>query len=154
MTVLAVEGSFASVLGGAPAAAVVFSRDVDARTASDPRVAELEGRLASASGVERARLATELAELRTSVRAEKLGQVASEFDSVHSIHRAVSVDRSTPSSTPTTCGAHHRRHRGGPAGLIPAHDEGGRMPGAGLSAYALPVRLRLRGCVGWGRAAR
>ena len=31
MTVLALEGSFASVLGGAPAAAVVFSRDVDAR---------------------------------------------------------------------------------------------------------------------------
>jgi acetyl-CoA carboxylase carboxyltransferase component len=91
MTVLAIEGSFASVLGGAPAAAVVFSRDVDARTASDPRVAELEGALAQASGVERARLATELAELRTSVRAEKLGQVASEFDTVHSIHRAVSV---------------------------------------------------------------
>jgi acetyl-CoA carboxylase carboxyltransferase component len=91
MTVLAVEGSFASVLGGAPAAAVVFSRDVDARTASDPRVTELEAALTQASGVERARLATELAELRTSVRAEKLGQVASEFDTVHSIHRAVSV---------------------------------------------------------------
>jgi FPC/CPF motif-containing protein YcgG len=30
MTTLAVEGSFASVLGGAPAAAVVFARDVDA----------------------------------------------------------------------------------------------------------------------------
>jgi hypothetical protein len=32
MTVLALEGSFASVLGGAPAAAVVFSNDVNART--------------------------------------------------------------------------------------------------------------------------
>ena len=42
MTVLAVEGSFASVIGGAPAAAVVFARDVDARTAADPRVAELQ----------------------------------------------------------------------------------------------------------------
>ena len=43
MTVLAVEGSFASVIGGAPAAAVVFARDVDARTAADPRVADAPG---------------------------------------------------------------------------------------------------------------
>ncbi|WP_240474390.1 carboxyl transferase domain-containing protein, partial [Intrasporangium chromatireducens] len=46
MTVLAIKGSFASVLGGAPAAAVVFSRDVDARTAADPRIAALQERLA------------------------------------------------------------------------------------------------------------
>ncbi|RKT77736.1 acetyl/propionyl-CoA carboxylase alpha subunit [Terracoccus luteus] len=91
MTVLAVEGSFASVLGGAPAAAVVFARDVDARTASDPRVTDLEAQVSSSSGLDRARLAAELAELRSSVRSEKLGQVASEFDRVHSIHRAVSV---------------------------------------------------------------
>lgn len=91
MTVLAVEGSFASVIGGAPAAAVVFSRDVDARTAVDPRVTDLEAQLAEARGARRAQLATELAEVRTAVRAEKLGEVASEFDSVHSIHRAVSV---------------------------------------------------------------
>jgi acetyl-CoA carboxylase carboxyltransferase component len=91
MTVLAVEGSFASVIGGAPAAAVVFARDVDARTASDPRVAALEKRLSEAGNGDRARLGTELAELRASVRAEKLGEVAAEFDGVHSIHRAVSV---------------------------------------------------------------
>jgi acetyl-CoA carboxylase carboxyltransferase component len=91
MTVLAVEGSFASVIGGAPAAAVVFSREVDARTGADPRVKYLETRLAESTGLEHARLATELADVRTGVRAEKLGQVAAEFDSVHSIHRAVSV---------------------------------------------------------------
>jgi hypothetical protein len=34
------------VLGGAPAAAVVFAADVTARTAGDPRVAELEARIA------------------------------------------------------------------------------------------------------------
>ena len=45
MTVLAVEGSFASVIGGAPAAAVVFSGDVDARTSADARVRDLEARL-------------------------------------------------------------------------------------------------------------
>ncbi|HET7303267.1 MAG TPA: carboxyl transferase domain-containing protein [Segeticoccus sp.] len=91
MTVLAVEGSFASVLGGAPAAAVVFSRDVDARTAEDPRVKGLEAQLNSSSGSDRVRLTADLADLRTSVRAEKIGEVAAEFDRVHSIHRAVEV---------------------------------------------------------------
>ncbi len=36
MTVLAVEGSFASVIGGAPAAAVVFTGEVNKRTAATP----------------------------------------------------------------------------------------------------------------------
>ncbi|PWV84153.1 Acetyl/propionyl-CoA carboxylase, alpha subunit [Prauserella marina] len=91
MTVLAVDGSFASVLGGAPAAAVVFAGDVNARTAGDERVRELEARLAEAGGAERAALGTQLSEVRTAVRAEKLGEVAAEFDGVHSIRRAVEV---------------------------------------------------------------
>ncbi|MFG1952056.1 carboxyl transferase domain-containing protein [Micromonospora sp. NPDC048830] len=91
MTVLALEGSFASVLGGAPAAAVVFSGDVDRRTAADPRVRDLEARAAAASGTDRAALTAELDELRSSVRAEKLGEVAAEFDRVHNIQRAVEV---------------------------------------------------------------
>ncbi|GIF74960.1 ATP-binding protein [Asanoa siamensis] len=91
MTVLALEGSFASVLGGAPAAAVVFSGEVNNRTATDPRVTELQTSVASASGVERAALNARLAEVQASVRAEKLGEVAQEFDRVHSIQRAVEV---------------------------------------------------------------
>jgi acetyl-CoA carboxylase carboxyltransferase component len=91
MTVLAVEGSYASVLGGAPAAAVVFSGEVNARTANDPRVRELEARVTAASGADRAALAAELDDLRVAVRAEKLGEVAAEFDRVHSIQRAVEV---------------------------------------------------------------
>jgi acetyl/propionyl-CoA carboxylase alpha subunit/acetyl-CoA carboxylase carboxyltransferase component len=91
MTVLALEGSFASVLGGAPAAAVVFSGDVSSRTAADPRVRDLEARVAAASGPGQAGLSAELEELRSSVRAEKLGEVAAEFDRVHSIQRAVEV---------------------------------------------------------------
>ena len=43
MEVLAVEGSFASVIGGAPAAAVVFTRDVDERTRTDERVRQAAG---------------------------------------------------------------------------------------------------------------
>ncbi len=91
MTVLAVEGSFASVIGGAPAAAVVFAGDVDKRTAADPRVGELETRIAASSGTEGSVLRVELADLRASVRAEKISEVAREFDGVHDIHRAVAV---------------------------------------------------------------
>jgi acetyl/propionyl-CoA carboxylase alpha subunit/acetyl-CoA carboxylase carboxyltransferase component len=91
MTVLALEGSFASVLGGAPAAAVVFSGEVNTRTANDPRVTELQAQLPAASGADRAALNAQLAEVQSAVRAEKLGQVAAEFDRVHSIQRAVEV---------------------------------------------------------------
>ncbi|HEY0937071.1 MAG TPA: carboxyl transferase domain-containing protein, partial [Trebonia sp.] len=91
MTVLALEGSFASVLGGAPAAAVVFSAEVNNRTAADPRVTRLQGRLGETSGAERSALNVQLAEVQSAVRAEKLGQVAAEFDRIHSIQRAVDV---------------------------------------------------------------
>jgi acetyl/propionyl-CoA carboxylase alpha subunit/acetyl-CoA carboxylase carboxyltransferase component len=91
MTVLALEGSFASVLGGAPAAAVVFTGDVNNRTATDPRVTDLQARVAAATGAERAALNAQLAEVHAAVRAEKLGEVAAEFDRVHNIQRAVTV---------------------------------------------------------------
>ncbi|MGY1617336.1 carboxyl transferase domain-containing protein [Geodermatophilus sp. SYSU D00691] len=88
MEVLAVEGSYASVIGGAPAAAVVFTREVDKRTAADPRVRELEAALQSADPVEQGRLRAELATLRATVRSEKLGEVADEFEAIHDIERA------------------------------------------------------------------
>jgi acetyl/propionyl-CoA carboxylase alpha subunit/acetyl-CoA carboxylase carboxyltransferase component len=91
MEVLAVEGSFASVLGGAPAAAVVFSGEVDKRTARDARVKELEAALSAADGVEAAHLRVELAALRSGVRNEKLGEVAAEFEAIHNIERARDV---------------------------------------------------------------
>jgi acetyl-CoA carboxylase carboxyltransferase component len=91
MTVLALEGSFASVIGGAPAAAVVFAGEVEKRTSADARLGELEAAIAEASGPERSRLVIELADLRAAVRPEKIGEVAAEFDGVHDIHRAVRV---------------------------------------------------------------
>jgi len=91
MEVLAVEGSFASVIGGAPAAAVVFSGEVDRRTNADPRVIRLDEAVAAATEVERAHLRGELAELRIAVRSEKLGEVAAEFERVHNIERARDV---------------------------------------------------------------
>jgi acetyl-CoA carboxylase carboxyltransferase component len=93
---IAIEGAFASVLGGAPAAAVVFARDVDNRTREDERIQSLDEQLATAEDGDRQRLRAQRDELWTSVRSEKLGQVAAEFDAVHSVQRAVevgSVDR-------------------------------------------------------------
>jgi len=89
--VLALEGSFASVIGGAPAAAVVFAGQVDSRTSADPRVRRLESAIDEATPSERGLLVIELAELRAAVRAEKISEVAAEFDGVHNIHRAVEV---------------------------------------------------------------
>lgn len=102
LEIAALEGSFASVIGGAPAAATVFAREVDARTARDPqvRMAAEQVRDAMASGgsgrsdvgAARARLA----EITAAVRSAKLSEVADEFDRIHTVHRARevgSVDR-------------------------------------------------------------
>ncbi len=91
MEVLAVEGSFASVIGGAPAAAVVFTGDVNARTRADERVRALQRAVADAPAGDEGRLIVELAEVTEAVRVDKLGQVAAEFDAVHSIDRALAV---------------------------------------------------------------
>jgi len=91
MEVLAVEGSFASVIGGAPAAAVVFNREVDDRTRADARVKVLEESVAKALPDELSSRQAELASTRDLVRTEKLGEVAAEFDAVHSVERAQAV---------------------------------------------------------------
>jgi acetyl/propionyl-CoA carboxylase alpha subunit/acetyl-CoA carboxylase carboxyltransferase component len=89
LEVAALEGSYASVIGGAPAAAVVFATEVDARAHKDPRVQAMDEKLASAEGAEKAKLRAELDELFKLVQSEKLGEVASEFDHIHSVHRAL-----------------------------------------------------------------
>jgi acetyl/propionyl-CoA carboxylase alpha subunit/acetyl-CoA carboxylase carboxyltransferase component len=91
MEVIAIEGSYSSVIGGAPAAAVVFTRDVKARTAADARVKAMEAALAAAGDDERPGIRVELAGLREDVRSEKLGDVADEFEQVHNIERALAV---------------------------------------------------------------
>ena len=64
MEVIAVEGSFASVIGGAPAAAVVFSREVAARTVRGPAGrSELKPSSPRADERERPHLRVELADL-------------------------------------------------------------------------------------------
>ena len=101
LEVAAVEGSYASVIGGAPAAAVVFAREVRARTTADPRVVEAARRVETLAGRDDESQAARqaLRALTESVRSEKLGEVAREFDAVHSVERALamgSVDRIIP----------------------------------------------------------
>jgi acetyl-CoA carboxylase carboxyltransferase component len=102
LEVAALEGSYASVIGGAPAAAVVFVREVDARTRSDPRLRALDAEVAAAAPADQAALRARRRELTREVRNEKLGEVAEEFDHVHSVQRAQqvgSVDRIIPAAT-------------------------------------------------------
>ena len=86
LRVAALEGSFASVIGGGPAAAVVFARDVRARAVADPRVrAAQPGR--NASDEARARFEKVLEDVRLAKQAE----LAEEFDRIHSVQRAKEV---------------------------------------------------------------
>jgi acetyl-CoA carboxylase carboxyltransferase component len=99
MEAVALEGTYASVIGGAPAAAVVFAREVDARTKKDPRVLAVEEEQGAASDVDRRKLRARLEGVAKAVRSEKLGEVAEEFDRVHSVERALrvgSLDRILP----------------------------------------------------------
>ncbi len=91
LEVAALEGTHASVIGGAPAAAVVFSREVDRRTRQDPRVVELEQEIADPGRGDRALLRARLEEAREAARSEALSEVAEELDQIHSVQRAREV---------------------------------------------------------------
>jgi acetyl-CoA carboxylase carboxyltransferase component len=84
----AVEGSFASVIGGGPAAAVVFPREVDSRVSKDPRVMAARKQLTTARTAAKREEAESVLE---EVRIEKQGEVAREFDAIHSVERAKAV---------------------------------------------------------------
>ncbi len=102
MEIAAVEGSFASVIGGAPAAATVFAREVKRRVERDPAVESARAQAASASGPDAAALRARAARVVEEVRSQKLHDVADEFDAMHTIERALrvgSVDRIIPAAT-------------------------------------------------------
>lgn len=99
MEVIALEGTYASVIGGAPAAAVVFAREVKNRVLADSRMKEIEERLATAKDEEVASLKDLKEKTYQAIYSEKLGEVADEFDSIHSVQRAEkvgSVDKIIP----------------------------------------------------------
>ena len=91
LEVAALEGTHASVIGGAPAAAVVFASEVDARTRKDPRLVALRAEMSQPGNADDRQLRTQWNELFEIVRSEKLGEVAEEFDRIHSVHRALKV---------------------------------------------------------------
>jgi acetyl-CoA carboxylase carboxyltransferase component len=101
LEVAALEGAHASVIGGAPAAAVVFAREVDRRTQADQRAVALREQMSDAQGATLAELRSRYERLVEELRSEKLGEVAAEFDAVHNVERARrmgSVDRIIPPS--------------------------------------------------------
>jgi len=91
LQVVALEGSFASVIGGAPAAGVVFASEVEARARKDERLQPLNEAITQSEGVEKTRLQAQWEELYAIVHSEKLGEMATEFDRIHSVHRALQV---------------------------------------------------------------
>jgi acetyl-CoA carboxylase carboxyltransferase component len=86
---VAVRGARASVIGGAPAAAVVFAAEVERAAASDERIQRLDAGVARAEGAERHRLRARRAALWDALLAEKRREFAERFDQVHNIDRAV-----------------------------------------------------------------
>jgi acetyl/propionyl-CoA carboxylase alpha subunit/acetyl-CoA carboxylase carboxyltransferase component len=91
LEVSALENTYASVIGGAPAAAVVFAGAVRKRTLSDERAIALQQELDRAEGAERVALRDRLSKMKKVVHSEKLREVAEEFDTIHSVHRALEV---------------------------------------------------------------
>ena len=91
LEVAALEGTYASVIGGAPAAAVVFAGEVESRARKDPRLQALSQAMTQAEGAEKGRLRAQWEELFKIVHSEKLGEMAAEFDHVHSVQRALEV---------------------------------------------------------------
>ena len=86
----ALEGSFASVIGGAPAAAVVFPGMVRKRAEADPAVVTARKALGRA-GVNAPAAAAEYERVFKEAQARAQAAVAAEFDAVHSVERAYRV---------------------------------------------------------------
>ncbi len=91
LEVAALEGTYASVIGGAPAAAVVFASEVESRTRKDERLQALNVAMLHTEGGEKAKLRAQWNELYKVIYSEKLGEMASEFDRIHSVQRALNV---------------------------------------------------------------
>jgi len=69
----------------------VGTRQVDARTRKDARLQTLDQAMKQADNVEKGRLRSQWNELFKVVYSEKLGEVAGEFDRIHSVNRALRV---------------------------------------------------------------
>ncbi|MEW5804467.1 MAG: carboxyl transferase domain-containing protein [bacterium] len=83
----ALEGAYASVIGGAPAAAVVFPRQVLKDTYADPRIREAQSRLDNDPEFRQ----NDFDDLFQKIHTEKQTALAQRFDQIHSVERAKKV---------------------------------------------------------------
>jgi acetyl/propionyl-CoA carboxylase alpha subunit/acetyl-CoA carboxylase carboxyltransferase component len=88
---LALEGSFASVIGGGAAAAVVFTRQVAERVEAHPRVKAARAELANAREDDHRAARERYESVRADVEAVEQAAFAREFDTIHSVARALEV---------------------------------------------------------------
>jgi acetyl/propionyl-CoA carboxylase alpha subunit/acetyl-CoA carboxylase carboxyltransferase component len=88
---VALEGSYASVIGGGAAAAVVFTRLVRERAQADPRVRAARKALADAKLADRRKVEEDYERVLADVSAKVQTEVAREFDAVHNVARALDV---------------------------------------------------------------
>ncbi len=91
VSALALEGSFASVIGGGPAAAVVFPGLVRRRADEDPEVVAARRAFESARLSQRNAAAGAYERVLREARARAQATVAREFDAIHSVDRAMRV---------------------------------------------------------------
>ncbi len=82
----ALEGTYASVIGGGPAAAVVFPRMVKKRVEKDQRIIDAKQKLGLGQLTE-----LDFERVHRAVHAEMQSQVAKEFDEIHTVQRARDV---------------------------------------------------------------
>ncbi|MFN8642279.1 MAG: carboxyl transferase domain-containing protein [Candidatus Binatia bacterium] len=100
----ALEGSYASVIGGAPAAAVVFAGEVEQKTRRDPRLADLDARIAAAAEPERTRLRAEREALYEQVHSRSWARRPSSSTTCTASTAPSRPARSTTSSRRRACG--------------------------------------------------
>ncbi|HET9241116.1 MAG TPA: carboxyl transferase domain-containing protein [Oligoflexus sp.] len=91
LQILALEGTYASVIGGAPAAGVVFAGEVELRAQQHPDIVALQDALKKADATLKKDLYKQLEVKLGQVRALMVGQIAEEFDHEHSVQRALQV---------------------------------------------------------------
>jgi acetyl/propionyl-CoA carboxylase alpha subunit/acetyl-CoA carboxylase carboxyltransferase component len=91
LTSLALDGSYASVIGGGAAAAVVFTRLVSDRVNADPRVVAARVPLTGGTAEERRAAEERYEAVLADVEADVQATVAREFDAAHDVARALRV---------------------------------------------------------------
>lgn len=97
LRVAALQNTYASVIGGAPAAAVVFPHMVLKNTYADVRIVEAQKKLKQDPNFRQ----KDFDEIFQRVHSEKQTELAQQFDQIHSVERAQQVGSVNDIITPT-----------------------------------------------------